>query len=159
MMGHIPADREWVGSSEAVAVEESTDNKSEAVEKCKFTIGLAKKGLGLKSIERNKEAGVEVQQQTSESAAKDSLEMDSVCVLLNPLMCVCVFMCVCKWYLCCDADPLNSTACIQRYKPNPLMADSKSISFIPRTGWFLLLLLRILLVCPYMMFLPLNNIL
>lgn len=43
MMGHIPADREWVGSSEVVAVEETIDNKSEAVEKCKFTIGLAKK--------------------------------------------------------------------------------------------------------------------
>ncbi|CAG10192.1 unnamed protein product [Tetraodon nigroviridis] len=64
-MGHIPADREWVGSSEVEAVEESTDNKGEAVEKCKFTIGLAKKGLGLKSREDNKEAGVEVQQQTS----------------------------------------------------------------------------------------------
>lgn len=69
MMGHIPADREWVGRSEVVAVEESTDNKSEAVEKCKFTIGLAKKRLGLKSREHNKEAGVEVQQQTSKSAA------------------------------------------------------------------------------------------
>lgn len=43
MMGHIPADREWVGSSEAVAVEESTDNKGEAVDKCKFTVGFGKK--------------------------------------------------------------------------------------------------------------------
>lgn len=46
MMGHIPADREWVGSSEAVAAVESAHNKSEAVEKCKFTIGLAKRRSG-----------------------------------------------------------------------------------------------------------------
>lgn len=69
MMGHIPADREWVGSSEVVAVEESTDNKSEAVDKCKFTIGLAKNGLWLKSRDYNKEARVEVPQQTNKSAA------------------------------------------------------------------------------------------
>lgn len=57
MMGHIPADREWVGSGEAVAAVESTDNKSEAVEKCKFTIGSAKRRSGAEKRSTTKRQG------------------------------------------------------------------------------------------------------
>lgn len=46
---------------------------------------------------------------------------------------VCLCVCVCASGICVVMK--KSTACIQCYKFNPLMADSKMMRFTPRRGW------------------------
>lgn len=133
MMGHIPADREWVGSSEVVAVEESTDNKSEAVDICKFTIGLAKMVYGWKAEIATKRQGWRCNNRQTNLLHNIAWKW-AVWVFECVFVCLCV--CVCArvvFVLWCRYS--KSTAWIQCYKLNPLMADSKMMRFTPRRGW------------------------